>query len=335
MKCPHHLRKDATGYCSVCGDFGCEECLTRHDGQLLCKKHYKPIQKEIDEQNKFAKARKRQARQRLVVHFKNGAMEQGICFALNPKEASFHLDKVDDQGVTSEESVTVPFIDVKAVFYVKTFKGKKGGRTHHHADNTRSNHPHRDPTAEGTQIIAVFEDGEVVRGHTTHHYSSEDKRFFLIPDDPDDNNISILVEASALKGVYSPEEYEAKRKEEREVRKKEVKEGKTALSQEETMGDFYFETRNYNAALEQYTAAQNKVGESGRVLKKIVLCKFNIGVQHIKRREYKKALSYMEEVLKFAPNNERARKKVHELRRIMQKEKRREKVEERLQKKEL
>lgn len=293
-----------------------------YEGQLLCKRHYKPVARELEEQKKFQKARKRQARQRLVVRYKDGTLEKGVSFAINPKEGGFHLDRVDDRGVTTDESIHVNFTDVKAVFYVKRFEGLKRGAAHSQDDH--HHHQHRnDPTFEGSEVVVVFFDGEVIEGHTMHAYNPEERRFFLIPEDEDTNNVTILVEQSAVSGVYTPTEYEAKLAADKEARRRKAKESNSSLSQEETMGDFYFETRNYSAALEQYLIAQRSNPESSRLQKKVVLSKFNIGVQHIKRRDYPKALEFMEEVLKFSPNNASALKKADQLRKIIKKEKKR------------
>lgn len=326
MKCPHHPKQDVAGYCAVCGAFGCDECLTNHQGQLLCSKHYKPVEAEKEREKKFAKARKRQARQRLVVHYKDGTIERGVCFALNPRDSDFHLNKVDDRGITTDDSIHIRFEDLKAVFYVKHFHGRK--RKHTGDDNHTHHNPFQDSTVEGSDVIVKFNDTEVIKGHTVHPYNPDEKRFFLIPDDPEDNNISILVEKSALEAVYTPEEYEEIKRAERERRQQEAKQGSAQLSQEETMGDFYFETRNYPVALQHYQEAEKKAGATNRLRKKIVISKFNIGMQHIKRREYAEALECIEEVLKFAPENKSALKKRAQLKRILHKEKKRQSKEE-------
>ena len=87
------------------------------------------------------------------------------------------------------------------------------------------------------------------------------------------------------------------------------------------MGDFYFETRNYDAALEQYRAAAHNFPASGRIKKKIVLATYNVGVQFIKRHQYPEALGAMEKVLEMDAHNRHATKKIVQLRRILDKQK--------------
>ena len=74
--------RNAAGYCCVCGSFYCEDCLTRHEGNLYCPRHYKPIAAKIDEERKRAEVRTRHSRHSLVVYLKNGQRVQGVCHAV-------------------------------------------------------------------------------------------------------------------------------------------------------------------------------------------------------------------------------------------------------------
>lgn len=248
--------------------------------------------------------RKRQTRQRLVVRYKDGRTEYGVCFALNPRDHGFHLDKVDKNGITTGNTVQVRYSELKAVFYVKSFDGKY--------DKTQR---FREWAPEGSELVIEFADGEILRGLCLHHYEPEEARFYVVPKDPTTNNICALVERSATTRIMTPEEYEASRTERHEARKAAEK---TELTQEETMGDFYFETRNYAAALDQYVVAQKKHPESRRLRRKIMASQFNIGVSFIKRRDYAQALECMQKVLQMDPTNEHAKKKVLQLRKIVE-----------------
>jgi tetratricopeptide (TPR) repeat protein len=263
--------------------------------------------KQAHDERVQKRAKKRHHRQRLVVRYADGRTAYGVSFALNLKDAGFHLDQTDKLGVTENKSIQVDFEDLKAVFYVKSFDGKY--------DKTEQ---FREWAPEGSEVVVEFHDGESIHGSTQHAYNPHDIRFHLVPIEPDTNNISILVEAKALKGVFTPEEYKAKKSEEKQVRK----EQKGAdVTQEETMGDFYFETRNYKAAQEQYETALAQFPQSHRLRKKKLAAFFNIGVQHIKQRNYPEALEVIEEVLRLDPTNSHAQKKVHQLRKIVAKSK--------------
>lgn len=310
MKCPHHSRNEVVGYCSVCGAFGCQECIHDHEGELYCEKHFRPIAKKIEEEKKRETKRKRHARQRLVVRYKDGHVLRGVCYALNIRDTGFHLDIVDDEENVTNKTEQVRFSDIKAVFYVKSFDGKFD-RHHRYAEWT----------PQGSEIVVEFEDGEVVRGFSLHSHDESSDRFHLIPKEQSGNNISVLVERSAVAGVYSPEEYKRKIEEQRQAQKKVAGSESVDLSQEETMGDFYFETRNYDAALEQYRIAAHNFPASGRIKKKIVLATYNVGVQHIKRHQYEQALEAMEKVLEMDAHNHHATKKIIQLKRILDKQK--------------
>ena len=261
----------------------------------------------IEELKQKERTRARHPRQRLVVRFTDGRIKHGVCYALNPNETEFHLDLVDDEGRTTGETQRIRYADLKAVFHVKSFDGnfKKGER-------------YTPPFDTGDELIVEFKDSEVIRGITSKNYSPDIPRFVLIPTDSKSNNISILVERSAVNSVMTPEEYHAKKKQEQEERRQKTTDAD--LSQEETLGDFYFETRNYPTALEQYEAALKTHAQSHRLQKKIRATKFNIGVQHIKRRDYEKALEIMEALHKVDPSNEHVNKKIHKLRKIVEKE---------------
>jgi tetratricopeptide (TPR) repeat protein len=295
------------GYCIVCGAFGCPECLNRHEGNWLCAKHYRPIAQKQEEERRREEVRKRHPRQLLVARYADGTTKYGVCFALNPKEPSFRLEMVDKNGAALGASETVRFEDLKAVFVVKSFDGK--------FDKTRV---YREGAPEGQDLVVKFRDGEALRGVTLRPYNPDDARFYLVPTDPKSNNISILAEARAVDSVCTPEEYKALRTQEQAKRVQMEREA--ALSQEETLGDFHLENRDYPAALEQYRLAATKYPESIRIRKKVLLAYFNVGIQFIKRHEYPKALAYMEAALKLDPRNERVSKKVSQLKHILEKQ---------------
>ncbi|MCX5757246.1 MAG: tetratricopeptide repeat protein [Candidatus Hydrogenedentes bacterium] len=305
--CPIHFRTEVVGYCSICGAFGCGDCLTLHEGNLLCAKHYRPIAQRLEEEKRLEEKRKQYPRQRLVVRYADGRREYGVCFAMDLSEEGFHLDLVDVSGATLGKIEYVKFQDLKAVFQVRSFDGK--------FDKTVQ---HKTWTPEGPELVVVFRDGEILRGFSPQRYNPNDPRFYLIPKNPMDNNINILVERRMVEGVHTAQEYE-----ELKARKREISKDSGVpqnISHEEVTGDFHFEMRDYETALEHYQQALAKFPHAVRLHKKVVLALYDVGVQHIKRREYDKALAYMERALKLAPKNEHALKKASQLKHILQKE---------------
>ena len=305
MKCPNHSKVDVVGYCYVCGAFGCPECLTQHEGELYCAKHYRSIGQRIEKDKKQQKIRRKHPRQRLVVAYADSHRDKGVCFALNIQDQGFPLDLVDESGALIGKQVHVRFEELKAVFFVKSFDGNF---------DTGVRYPKWTP--EGADMVVEFKDGEVIRGISMKRYSPNEPRFRLNPSDPGTNNISVLIEAAAVKAVYMPEKYEEEVRQKREARKQGVD---ATLSQEETTGDFYFGTRYYPAALEQYELALSRFPHSGRLRKKALMALYNIGIQHIRRHEYDKALAIMERVLAADPHNKRVLRKVRLLRHALEK----------------
>jgi tetratricopeptide (TPR) repeat protein len=315
MKCPNHLLRNAAGYCCVCGSFYCDECLTRHEGNLYCPKHYKPIAAKLAEQERLAQGRKRHQRHALVVHFRDGRREQGVSHAMNVREASFPLACEDNDGIATGKNVRVRFADVKYVANVKSYTGK------FNAAEFQS-----ESVANGTPIIVEFKDGEIVEGRTIHAYNPDEARFYIVPTDPQSNNINILVEHAAVKAVYSAAEWAAKQAEKKEVARQAKAAGTatpTVTTQEETMGDFYFEQHNYTGALEQYRIAYKKYPDSQRLRKKVLAATLNVGIGFVKRRDYPKALEWMDQALEIDPDNEVAKRKAKQLRKVIEKTQRR------------
>jgi tetratricopeptide (TPR) repeat protein len=308
--------RNAAGYCCVCGSFFCEDCLTRHEGNLYCPRHYKPIAAKQDEERRRAEVRKRHSRHSLIAYFKDGHQEQGVCHAMNIRESGFHLGCEDDHGGATGKTVRIRFSDLRCVANVKSYTGK--------FDKTQ---PYQEYTPGGTELVVEFEDGEVIEGKTVHIYDPDAPRFYIIPNDQNSNYINVLVERTALAGIYSPEEWAARKAAAEEKRRQLKAEGQpsgiTPTSQEETMGDFYFEQHNYTGALDQYRIAARRSPDSPRLRKKSLAASLNIGIGYVKRRDYPKALEWMEKALEIDPDNEAAIRKSKQLRKIIEKTQRR------------
>lgn len=251
-------------------------------------------------------ARNRHKRQLLGARYLDGRMEYGICYRLNPRENVFRLEIVDEQGKSTGESREVAFKDLKALFTVRSVDGKY---------DPPDQPQYRDDTAQ--EIFIEFRDGEVLNGFV-QHYNPEAPRFVVVLKDQTTNNKSALVERSAVHAVYTPRQYMEKQG---QRRSRAVKaEPSVDLSQDETMGDFYFESKSYESALEYFENAYRKHPESVRLRRKTMAARYNIGIHHMRAQNYSKALEVMERVLKAEPRNEHTKKKVSQLRRLVQKE---------------
>jgi len=300
MRCPHHPRNEVIGYCSVCGDLGCEACLTSHEGALYCRRDFRPIAEKLEKRRRAEDPQARPERQRLVVHTQEGQVACGVCLALNIDAEGFHLDLVDRHGGPLGKTVYVLFRELKAVFYVKSYAGE-----------ANADQDHSSWRPEGNPLVIEFKDGEVLQGQTLHIHRPEESRFYVVPDDPGTNNLRVLVERRAVKQIYTPEEYQARQ--EQEIEHFVQEQAKLGVTRNEALGDFYFERRDYLRALEYYRNAQREGVMSSRLPKKVASSKYNIGVRCIKQRDFHGAVEYMKLALQTDPTNVRAKKKLAQL----------------------
>jgi hypothetical protein len=127
-------------------------------------------------------------RNRIVAHHKGGKLLKGFTHDFSPVKDIFHL--TDELGRVH----TVKCSDLKAIFFVKTFKGRK-----EYVEKNRFNQV--DPASlKGMKIKVEFADGEIVRGMSLA-YSKQRKGFYMAPIDPDSNNERIYVVAENARKV--------------------------------------------------------------------------------------------------------------------------------------
>lgn len=301
MECSEHPTKEVVGYCSVCGDLGCDECIHEHEGQLYCNTHFKPFREAMERKQKYEAQLARPERQRLVVRMNSGDTLYGVCFALNIKHDAFHLDLVDKRGQPQGKTKRVAFKDLKAIYYVKSFDG-----------NFDQSIAYREPHVPGPAVVVEFADGEILRGNTFNNYREDQPRFYVIPEDDKSNNISVLVERAAVVGVYDPETYREQKHHALEAYVKEHCKGD--IQREECVGDYYFQQHDYQRSLKHYKAQVRESGDAPRLMKKMLSAQYNIGINHIKAHHYERALEYMEAILAVDPDNAKANQKAVKLR---------------------
>jgi hypothetical protein len=121
---------------------------------------------------------------KVVVKFKDNTVAKGKTSDFFPNKTQFHLEEMKG------EIVEISIEDLKAVFFVKDFKGNKN-----HEDN------YNDEIAAGGRKIKVhFSDGETVVGYTLG-YSPDRQGFYLTPADLQGNNERIFVVKSATEKI--------------------------------------------------------------------------------------------------------------------------------------
>ena len=131
-------------------------------------------------------------RLKVVARYKDGRVIKGFTHDFFPNKDRFHLFPPDNP---SANGIEVVISRLKAVFIVRDFIGNP-------------QYKERKEYIEGEKFSGVkvevsFEDGEVLLGSTLG-YDPKRQGFFLIPADPDSNNIRIFVVSSALKNVRYP-----------------------------------------------------------------------------------------------------------------------------------
>jgi len=128
---------------------------------------------------------------RIVVHYKDGKLLKGYALDFSPVKEMFHLTSAQerDEGEVYEISIDA----LKAIFFVKTLEGNKDYIEKKRFEDIGS-------VSRGLKIEIRFKDGEVIRG-TSLVYSEERAGFFMIPVDPESNNIRIFVLSNALRDV--------------------------------------------------------------------------------------------------------------------------------------
>lgn len=121
---------------------------------------------------------------KVVVKYKDNSIAKGQTANFFPNKTFFHLQLVD--GGQTEVFVE----DLKAVFFVKEYAGKK--------DHQKV---YDDKVAGGGRKLQVkFKDGETIIGYTTG-YALDRPGFYMVPADLKGNNERIFVVNSATEKV--------------------------------------------------------------------------------------------------------------------------------------
>jgi hypothetical protein len=133
---------------------------------------------------------------KLVAHFKDGAVARGFSRDFRPEGDVFHLMSWDGE-ITSSRKIHVD--QLKALFHVKTW-----GRPRRHGER-RKEFPSPPAPVEASaplnsRTIVEFFDGEEIWGYSDG-YHAPTPGFFLTPVDPEDNNRKIFVVRSSLVNI--------------------------------------------------------------------------------------------------------------------------------------
>jgi len=120
----------------------------------------------------------------VVAHFQDGRILKGKTQDFAPLKPTFHLFV---EGEEKSEALRVPIGALKGLFFVKTYDGNPDHERQYDFEATKG---------QGRRVFVTFHDGEVMAGFTMG-YSRDKAGFFLIPADPESNNLRVFVVTAA------------------------------------------------------------------------------------------------------------------------------------------
>jgi hypothetical protein len=117
---------------------------------------------------------------KVVVAYLDGRRSRGCVYDFSPLKDTFRLSSEGD--IRHQKSVEVVLKDLKAVFFVKDFRG----------DSKYKESQKIGERKPGRKIEVVFSDGEKIAG-TTQAYDPEKSGFFVFPADAKSNSLRVFV----------------------------------------------------------------------------------------------------------------------------------------------
>lgn len=123
--------------------------------------------------------------EKVIAHFREGTLLKGTTRNFNPARPTLRM-KTED-GKRREVNVR----ELKALFFVREFRGNP---------SYRERKGFFKPPNEANKVLVEFVDGEVIFGYSNSH-SQRGLGFFLVPGDPDSNNIKVFVVRASTRRV--------------------------------------------------------------------------------------------------------------------------------------
>ena len=127
---------------------------------------------------------------KVVVKYVNGKIIKGFMQNFSPNKDSFHLIPADK---SSGGPIEVLVKHLKAIFVVRDFMGNP------QHDERKKYVEGENPS--GLKLEVTFADGEVIVGSTLLGYDPKRQGNFIVPADPNSNNIRVFVVSTAVKSV--------------------------------------------------------------------------------------------------------------------------------------
>ena len=127
---------------------------------------------------------------KMVVRYGNGTVARGFIQNFSPNKDFFYLTPADN---SSSPPIYVSMKRLKAVFVVRDFHGNP--------QFEERNFYLEGENPSGLKLEVTFADGEVMVGSTVLNYDPKRPGNFIIPADPNSNNIRVFVVSTAVKSV--------------------------------------------------------------------------------------------------------------------------------------
>jgi hypothetical protein len=127
---------------------------------------------------------------KVVVRYANGTVARGFMQNFSPNKDFFYLTPADSP---SGRPLQVSVQRLKAMFVVRDFHGNPRFEERNFYIEGES--------PSGLKLEVTFADGEVMVGSTLLNYDPKRQGNFIIPADPNSNNVRVFVVSSAVKRV--------------------------------------------------------------------------------------------------------------------------------------
>jgi hypothetical protein len=127
---------------------------------------------------------------KVVVRYANGTIARGFLQNFSPNKDFFYLTPADN---SVDPPIYVSVRRLKAVFVVRDFHGNPKFE--------ERNFYMEGENPSGLKLEVTFADGEVMVGSTLLNYDPKRQGNFIIPADPNSNNLRVFVVSSAVKRV--------------------------------------------------------------------------------------------------------------------------------------
>ena len=121
---------------------------------------------------------------KVVIRYADGRVIKGFTNDFFPNKPVFHVG-----SGPSDQGTEIKVEELKAVFFVKDFEGDP------EYDEYRAFK--KDQPVQGRKVLMTFNDGEMLSGSVLG-YDPHRPGFFLIPSDPESNNIRVFVVQAAV-----------------------------------------------------------------------------------------------------------------------------------------